>query len=283
MHTGSGRTGDHGRTVLEGQLGQEGQLVTFIAQETTSTDVDALVAVVVIVAGFVLGSVAAAVARRVAGSDQRPDAIQTSAGAIATLAFSIILIVALVIALGIVNRTALDELSSDLVSFLPKALSAAIVLILGNVVGAVAETGVERSLGHVSPEVRRRVPTLVKWGVSGFAIIIASNQLGIDTTIITVAVASVFFSVGLAAALLAGLGGRGVAEQIAAGRALRQLIAAGDALTIDGVENVVVAIGSTTTQFTRDGASVLVPNTDLLASHMAVVTTDERPTEIEDT
>ena len=84
------------------------------------------------------------------------------------------------------------QLSRDLVTFLPRALSAAIVLIMGNIVGALAETGVERSLGHVSPELRRRVPSLVKYGVTGFAVIIAANQLGIDTTIITVAVAAIF-------------------------------------------------------------------------------------------
>ena len=231
---------------------------------------NALIAIAVIIAAFVVGSVAAAVARRIAGAEARPDAIRSSSGAIATLAFSLALIVGLVIALGIVNREALDQLSRDLVTFLPKALSAAIVLILGNIVGAVAETGVERSLGHVSPELRKRVPALVKYGVSGFAIIIAANQLGIDTTIITVAVAAIFFSVGLAAALLAGLGGRQVAQQIAAGRALRQLLEVGDSVTVDELEGEVSAIGSTTTQLTTGDGVVFIPNEQLLERRLGI-------------
>ncbi len=243
---------------------------------------NALIAVAVIVAAFVLGSIAAAVVRRIASDDKRPEVVQTSSGALATLAFSLMLIVGLVIALGIVNREALDQLSRDLVTFLPRALSAAIVLILGNIVGALAETGVERSLGHVSPELRRRVPALVKYAVMGFAVIIASNQLGIDTTIITVAVAAIFFSVGLAAALLAGLGGRPVAEQIAAGRALRQLLEVGDTVELADISGTVSAIGSTTTQIDASDGSVFVPNAEVLASRLAVTPADNQSNEERD-
>jgi len=249
------------------------------------TDATALIALLVIIAGLTLGSIAAAITRRVASGENRPEAVRSSVGALSTLAFSVILIVALVIALGIVNSEALDQLSRDLVSFMPKALSAAIMLILGNVVGSIAETGVARSLGHVAPEVRNRVPALVKWGVLGFAIVIAANQLSIDTTIIIVAVASVFFSLGLAAALLAGLGGHPVAQQIAAGRALRQIVAVGDTVRTDSVSGVIAAIGSTSTQITTvDDDVELVPNADLLNARMQVVpaATAEGPDEIEE-
>ncbi len=249
------------------------------------TDATALIALLVIIAGLTLGSIAAAVTRRVASGEKRPEAVRSSVGALSTLAFSVILIVALVIALGIVNSEALDQLSRDLVSFMPKALSAAIMLILGNVVGSIAETGVARSLGHVAPEVRNRVPALVKWGVLGFAIVIAANQLSIDTTIIIVAVASVFFSLGLAAALLAGLGGHPVAQQIAAGRALRQIVAVGDTVRTDSVSGVIAAIGSTSTQITTvDDDVELVPNSDLLNARMQIVpaTTATAPDEIEE-
>ena len=241
--------------------------MTLLAQ----TDTNALVALIVIIVGLVLGSLSAALARRIAGHDSRPEAVRTSAGAIATLAFSLILIAALVIALGIVQETALDQLSTDVVQFLPRALSAAIVLILGNIIGAVAETGVARSLGHVSPEIRRRVPVLVKYAITGFALVIAATQLGVDTTIILVAVASLFFSVALSAALLAGLGGRPVAEQIAAGRALRQELNIGDTVRVGTTEGEVSAIGSTATQITGANKVTLIPNTELLTGTIEVV------------
>lgn len=235
------------------------------------TDTRAIAALVVIVAGFALGSLAAWLARRVAGRESSPEAIQTSAGALATLAFSLILIASLVIALGIVQQTALDQLSTDVVRFLPRALSAAIVLIVGNIIGAIAEAGVARSLGHVSPEVRRRVPVVVKYAITGFALVIASTQLGVDTTIVLIAVGSIFFGLALTLALLAGLGGRAVAEQIAAGRALRHELTIGDTVRVGFAEGEIRAIGSTSTQLTSANEVTLVPNTEMLTAKIEIV------------
>jgi len=235
------------------------------------TDTSAVAAVVVIFAGFVLGSIAASLARRLAGGESRPEAVQTSAGALATLAFSLILIASLVIALGIVQQTALDQLSTDVVRFLPRALSAAIVLIVGNIIGAVAEAGVTRSLGHVMPAVRRRVPALVKYAITGFAVVIAATQLGVDTTIILVAVGSIFFGLALTLSLLAGLGGQPVAEQIAAGRALRHQLTIGDTVRVGFAEGEIRAIGSTATQITSVNQTTLVPNTEMLMAKIEIV------------
>lgn len=241
--------------------------MTLIAQ----TDTSAVVALLVIVVGFVLGFVGSGIVRKLTTAETRPEAIRTSAGALATLAFSLILISALVIALGIVQQTALDQLSTDVVRFLPKALSAAIVLIIGNIIGAVAEAGVARGLGHVAPEVRRRVPILVKSAIMGFAIVIASTQLGIDTTIILIAVGALFFGLALAIALLAALGGRDVAAQIAAGRALRHELTIGDTVRIGQAEGEISAIGSTSTQITGANEVTLIPNMEVLESRIEIV------------
>lgn len=232
---------------------------------------NAIPALIVIAVGFVVGSLAAAAARRITSSEKRPDVIQASAGAIATLAFSVIVIVALVVALGMINEAALAKLLTDVVTFLPKALSATIVLIIGNIVAAVLQTGAARSLGHVSQSLRDRVPVAIKAIVTGFSVVIAANQLGVDTTIVLVAVASIFFTIGLSTALLAGLGGRPVAEQIAAGRALRRELAVGDTVKVGKTEGEISAIGSTSTQITTARTVTLVPNAELLNSHLEII------------
>ncbi len=232
---------------------------------------NAIPALIVIAVGFVVGSLAAAAARRLTSGDRRPEAIQASAGAIATLVFSLILIAALVVALGMINEAALTQLSQDVVTFLPKVLSAAIVLIIGNIVAAVLQTGAERSLGHVSQSLRDRVPMVIKALVMGFAIVIAANQLGVDTTIVLVAVASIFFTIGLSIALLAGLGGRPVATQIAAGRALRRELTVGDTVRVGAAEGEISAIGSTSTQITTARTITLVPNVELLNSSLEII------------
>ncbi len=235
--------------------------------QTSATD--ALIALAVIIAGFVLGSVAAAIARRLAARSGS-DVVRASAEAIATLVLSLILIVGLIAALGIINRPDLDRLIDDFVRFIPRLLAASIVLIIGNIVGAVVETGVERSLGHVSAELRRRVPMIIKWTIQGFVLVIAANQLGIDTTIISVVVAAVFFGLALAAALLAGLGGRDVAQQVAAGRALRRELKVGDSISLGDLHGEIKAIGSTSTQITSHQDIVFVPNNDILQSTIEI-------------
>ena len=135
-----------------------------------------------------------------------------------------------------------------------------------------------RSMGATRSRIimRELVPNValpvISFAFLGFAIVIAANQLSVDTTIIIVTVASVFFSIGLAAALLAGLGGHHVAQQIAAGRALRQILTVGDTIRTDDISGVVTAIGSTSTQITSvDGDVELLPNRDLLDGRMQII------------
>lgn len=232
---------------------------------------NAIPALIVIAGGFLLGSFAAGLTRRITQSDRRPEVVQSSAGAIATLMFSIIFIAALVIALGIINEAALTQLTRDVVMFLPRALSAAIVLIIGNIVAAVLQTGAARSLGHVSQNLRNRVPSVLKGVVMAFSAVIAANQLGVNTNIIVVAVAAIFFTLGLATALLAGLGGQPVARQIAAGRALRRELSVGDSVRVGELEGEISAFGSTSTQITNAHRITLVPNSELLNNSFEVI------------
>ena len=113
---------------------------------------------------------------------------------------------------------------------------------------------------------------VLKTAILTLAVILAASQLGIDTTIITIAVSSVFFSVGLGAALMVGLGGRGVA----AARALRYVLISGDVVQVDDVaEGVVVTVHSTSTEFeTPNGNRLLVPNGKLLEASMSIQRAD---------
>lgn len=242
-----------------------------LAQSGATT---ALIAVGLVIGGFILGSIAASIARRITSNERQPEVIQTSSGALATLAFSVVLIVALIAALGVINSAALDQLLTDVTNFLPRVIAAAIVFILANIVANLAETGVAQSLGHVSATIRQRVPSLVKMLILGFAGVIAANQLGINTNVILIAVGAVLFGVSAAGAILAGLGGRPVAEEIAAGRAIRREIKVGDIVRISGVEGEVTAIGSTSTQITSSLQITLVPNTELLSQRVEVIQDD---------
>ncbi len=229
-------------------------------------------AAIAIGAALVVGSIAARIVRNVLARPRQPEGLRSSAGAIASLVFSAVVIAGLITALGMVNRTSLDRMPEQLVNYIPKALSAAIVLIAANVVSGFAASALERSMGYAPASVRHKVPVIVKAVIFGMAGLIAANQLGVDTTIITLAAAALFFSIGLAAALMAGLGSRKVSGEIAAGRAIRQLIEPGDTVGVGPVHGTLVKVHSVASEIlTPTGDIQLVPNSQFLDQATSVV------------
>ncbi|MEM8708450.1 MAG: mechanosensitive ion channel family protein [Actinomycetota bacterium] len=224
-----------------------------------------IAAAIAVAGGVVIGSLLARIARGVLTKESRPDAVQRSAGAIASLFFSVAVIIGLITALGFVNEAALDQLPEDLVDYVPRALSAAIVLIVANIASTFIVAALERSMGHVSPGIRRRVPPLVRGAILFAGGLIAANQLGIDTTILTLAAAALFFSVALTVALVAYSGSGPVSSEIAASRALRRVVNVGDRIDTDVATGTVVELHGVKVEVeTADGRRVLVSYSTLL-------------------
>lgn len=228
-------------------------------------------AAVAVAAGLLVGGVLSRIVRAILSKSSRPDALRNSAGAIASLFFSLAVIVGLVTALGIVNKEALDTLPEDLVDYIPRALSAAIVLIIANVTATFVGAAVERSLGHVSPGIRSRVPPIVRASILFAGVLIAANQLGVDTTILTLAAGAVFFGLAASAALITFAGSRQVSAEVAAGRALRRLLRPGDRIDTDDVTGSVVELHGIGVEVeTADGRRVVVPYSRLLGGNIGI-------------
>ena len=234
-----------------------------------------LAAAIAVAAALVIGSLLARIVRGLLAKENRPEALQEAAAALASLVFSIVLIVGLVTALGIVNQEALDQLPKDVVAYIPRALSAAIVLIGANIVATFAVAAVERSLGHVSDSVRNRVPGILKGAIFFAAGLIAANQLGIDTTILTLAAAAVLFGAALTAALVAFSGSGAVSSEMAASRALRRVMNVGDRVDSDLVTGTITEMfGAKLEVETDDGNRVLVPYSELLTAVIGIERTE---------
>jgi len=76
----------------------------------------------------------------------------------------------------------------------------------------------------------------------------------------------------IAMALLSVIGGRDVAAELAAGRALRHRILVGQVLSSDGVTGSVVACHATSIEIeTASGARVHLPNRELLEGRFDVL------------
>jgi small-conductance mechanosensitive channel len=228
-------------------------------------------AAVSVVAGLVVGGILSRLVRSLLARPRRAEALRNSASAIASLVFSLAVIIGLVTALGIVNRESLDTLPEDLVDYIPRALSAAIVLIVANVTATFVVAAVERSLGHVSSTIRSRVPPILRTTIVFAGVLIAANQLGVDTTILTLAAAAVFFGVAAAAALIVFAGSRQVSAEVAAGRALRRLLHIGDRIDTAVVAGAIVELHGVGAEVeTAEGRRVIVPYSCLLEGTIGI-------------
>lgn len=235
-------------------------------------------AAIAVGAALVVGAVLARIARSVLAKESRPEALREAAGPIASLFFSLAIIVGLVVALGFVNEEALDQLPKDLVAYIPRALSAAIVLIGANIAATFVVAAVERSLGHVSEGVRRRVPPALKGTILFAGALIAANQLGVDTTIITLAAAALLFGAALTAALVAFSGSGPVSTELAAARAIRRVVNVGDAVSTEAVSGTVVELHAVNLEVEQEGGErLLVPYSELLSAVVGIDRADPEP------
>lgn len=224
-------------------------------------------AAIAVVGGFVGGSIASRIVSKILGASKVP-ALRESAAPLAGLALAAGVIIGLLVALGFISPDDLDQLGSDAVSFLPKAIAALVIVIGGSVVATFAAGAVEKSLAGMGA-VARFGPMITKFAILGGAAIIGAGQTGVDTMVVNIAVAALLFGVAGSLALLTGLGGRKIAGEIAAGRAWRQALQPGDriiAADVAGteVDGIVIEVRSTAVEIDVNGATMFVPNSKLL-------------------
>lgn len=231
---------------------------------------DWLLAVLAIVVAVVVGLFVSRIIRGVLGKETRPELMQQNAAAIGSIVFSLLLVVGLITALGFVKPAALDKITDDAVAYLPKALSAGIVVILGNILATIASTAALQAVARSGERAAQTIPTVVKAAIMGFTVILAASQLGIDTTTLNIAVAALLFSIGLSLAMLVGLGGRQVSGEIAAGRALRRMLEPGDEINSDALDGTVITVHSTAVEVETSDGSILVPNSQIVGSTMSI-------------
>ena len=181
---------------------------------------DWIAAAIALGGGIVLGALVGFVARRLLGRMEHPG-FRSIAPATSVFLFWLGVSAGVLVAIAFVNPATLDTIPSDVLSWLPNVLAAGLVLLAGVATGIAASAAVGRALsratGARSPGVERAIRLTILAGAG----ILALGQLGVDTTILIVLIAALSFALATACALLIGLGGRNVAGQIAAGRALR--------------------------------------------------------------
>jgi hypothetical protein len=239
---------------------------------------DWILVIAALVGGLIVGVIASRVVYAIVGSPKRPEPIQNVAKPLASLALSVGIVLGLVVALGIIQPESLDNLKTEAIAFIPKLMTAAIIVIAANVLSSFATTAMAQTLGRLPAQTQRQANSIVKGSIVTLAALLAVSQLGINTDVVNLGVAAVFFGIAASLTLLVGLGGNGVAREVAATRALKRLISQGDTVSIGDSRGVVVAIHPTAVELSRSsGETILIPSSRFVRQSIGIERTDPQP------
>jgi small-conductance mechanosensitive channel len=180
---------------------------------------------------------------------------------IGTIIFWIVLVLAILTALGSLGLDFLAETLNQVFLYAPRALAAIILLIMGTAASGLLADFVGNALDSAGVRRSNVLTSFVRYSIIFIAILLAASVLQIDITILIVVTVIVLGGAALTAALALGLGLKSLSQNVAAGRYLIEGVAEGDRIAIDGVEGTVEQIGyAITTLRNADGRVFLIPN-----------------------
>ncbi len=191
-------------------------------------------------------------------------------GRIVRVGLAIVFILAAVSLLGL---AVLDDAINEAVLFLPRILTALVLLLAGVVVGTFAKGRMDRLARQMDlPAISGRLVELLV--ITVFAVT-ALTQLGVSTAVLLLLVGLLLGGVVAAFALAFGLGGREVGRALSAGRFVRESYEIGDTIAVAGHRGEITAVESAATVLrTSSGTTVRIPNHLMVES--VVESFDER-------
>ena len=216
--------------------------------------------VVALSAGMLLGEISGRIARSSMSRSSRSDDVRDMARAGGSFLFWFSTSLGLLLAVALTSRHTLDQVPDRIASFLPSFLIAGLTIIAGHALAIGISAGVGQSVLGATGVRHRGVERSLRLAILATAICLALSEVGVNTWILGLVMAMVAGGPLLAAALLTALGGRQVAGDIAAGRALRGQLKIGHHIEIGEVAGVIDAINPTTLEITKvDGSHVHMP------------------------
>lgn len=184
---------------------------------------------------------------------------------LARITYWLILIFFILLALGALGLTdVVTSALSGFFTFLPKLVAAMAIFLVGAFIARIvgdAITAVSLQSDIPSGRVLGRA---VRYGLLLVVVILALDELGVQTTILTTIIIVTVSAVALGLALAFGLGNQQLAHGIMAGFHAREEFSKGQTLTVGDYTGRLVRIGATKALLETSEGQVSVPNVVLL-------------------
>lgn len=221
-------------------------------------------AVVAIASALLFGEIAGRLVRTSARRRSGRVDIEVT-GQIGAVVFWASTAVGLLIAIAVLDRSVLDDATDRVADYAPRLLLAALVLIGGRAASIVIAAMVGQSARKATGVRQRGLERALQAVVMAAAAVLALSELGFPLAVVLLVLAVILGTPAVTMALLSVAGGREVAAELAAGRALRHRIVEGQTLSWSGVTGRVTAMHATSVEIEQDdGTRVHVPNRKLV-------------------
>lgn len=240
-----------------------------------------LVALAVLVAGFIVGRVASMLLGRALGAlDRRVARVSTSDSSVFTprliricraVVFWLVLVLAITYALRILGVGGISTLAHSLISFVPQALVSFAIIAAGHLLGLLASN----LLTELNEDIREDsfTPRLLYGGIVTVAIVMGLQHIAIDISFITRLLLILIAIVGGGLMLAFALGARQHVANLLARRELARL-SVGDRVRVGTTEGEVIDIFETGLDVATDEGITTIPSS-LLATSVVVRLSDE--------
>ncbi len=186
------------------------------------------------------------------------------ASIIGRLLFWLIMILFVMAASQIIGLEAVTDAITRILGYIPSVISAALVLAAGIFLARFAGNVVASGAAAADLSYAQGLGAVVRTSIVIMVGVVTVEELGIDTqiiiTVITVTVAALAAGVALAFAM----GARDIVRGILAGHYLRQSLAAGERVDVDGESGTIESIGPMSTLFSDGDRTWSVPNGKLI-------------------
>src|SRR5437763_12501730 len=135
-------------------------------------------------------------------------------------------------AVSLMGLAAVADLLQSVLHFIPKAISAAILIILGSMLARFLGNTLTVVAANVNITYGKALGKIIEYAIVAFVIVLAISTLGVDTTILTTSFTIIVAAAGLAIALTFASGSRESARNVIAGFYVRQNFRPGQRLTL---------------------------------------------------
>ena len=176
-----------------------------------------------------------------------------------------LLAAAVVVAASLIAPHLLADIPAQVLRFLPRLGVALVILWVGAVMAGLLRQVVEASLAGIQVAQAAVVGRIVYWVVLGLAVLMAADQLGVETGVLQTARVMLLLIAGVAVAIAVGLGGRALAGNVIAGRYVDDRFTVGERIEVDEWRGTIVEVGlASVTISDSQGELVEIPHGYLL-------------------